>query len=281
MGRRIMAHKNSFLGIILIGMVVLSACNPATPPATLTPTPLPTDTTTPVPTATATPQPTPTPDQFSAKALAFVPHTVNEISQSVEIHSPIADPEGYKEQFNDKIKPITDKILANYTGETIKDGRMSHTAIDPERGGIMFGEGSVLNPIASAYFEWEGHKVPILYFPAEDSQGRFLIGMVLSPVREYSSGWKDGKLTHDFTYNDILGMFPMNIGRDSVFEARYSNAGGVSKVATDSDSFFAAYFSGNEDPNYQTVLWNYFLKENGTFDRNYESKLLVILVARE
>jgi hypothetical protein len=274
--------KFEILGGTLAGMMFLSGCASAaeintaiteTPGVVVTPIvtqELPTE-----PLVTATDEVTATVEtDFTAEKLAFVPHTAEEISQSVEIASPIDDEAGYKADFA-KLKPALDQILANYSGETLAS---SKEGIDPERGSIMFLEGTVLNPIASSHFEWEGHEVPILYFPAEDSQGKFVIGMMLSPTMDSSYPYNEPKNpAPDWHLKEVIKRFPMVVEGEGELEVRYTNAGSASTKLTDQDPFFKAYFSGHEDPNYQTVLWNYFLKEDGTFDRNYETNLLVVL----
>jgi hypothetical protein len=274
--------KFEILGGTLAGMMFLSGCASAAETAMagtetqeVVVTPIVTQELPTEPLVTATDEVTATVEtDFTAEKLAFVPHSAEEISQSVEIASPIDDETGYKEDFA-KLKPALDQILASYSGKMITGGDIS---IDPERGGLMFREGTVLNPIASSHFEWEGYQVPILYFPAEDSQGKFVIGMMLSPTMN-DSDYNNNNPAPDWKLSAIVKDFPMVISK-GILETRYSNAGVYSGKLTDQDPFFKAYFSGHEDPNYQTVLWNYFLGENGKkldFDRNYEASLLVVL----
>jgi hypothetical protein len=154
--------------------------------------------------------------------------------------------------------------------------------MDPDNGSILFREGKVLNPIASTYFEWEGHKVPILYFPAEDSQGRFAMGMIISPTMDYFSGF-DGNSNPVFNWSleDIIKNFPLEIKNGERLDVRYTNEASNSRLSTDKDEFSKSYFSLHEDSNYQVMLWKYFLGEQqikSNFDRNYESNLLIIMV---
>jgi hypothetical protein len=282
-------NKAELLGSTLAGIMILSGCASVaetnkTPTKEVFSTSTDSITVTPEATMTAelpTEVITPTEMVYSAEALAFVPHSVEEIANSVEVTSPIDNPDGYKEEFNDKIKPGLDQILTNYSGRMMNDGSIG---INPETGSVLFNDGDVLNPIASVYFEWEGHQVPILYFPVADSQSKFVIGMIFSPTMSYYSGMdSNGKWVYDVTLDDVLKKFPMSISGNGTFIAGYTRAE-HSVGLTASDPLFTAYFSEHEDPNYQTVLWNYFLGSYGKkldFDRNYESSLLMFLNAIE
>ena len=208
-------------------------------------------------------------ESFTAEKLAFVPHSMEEIGQSVEVRSPIDDPNGYKEEFNDKIKPGIDEILANYSGKIIKPDTIGRTAIDPGIGVVMFEKGAVLNPIASSRFEYNGNMVPILYFPAEDKNGRFVVGVMLSPTKMYSSGYKGEKQVFNWTINDMLKKFPVTVV--NMVKVSYVDHG------NNKEPLYIEYFAKNVNSGYEAALWNYFLKEDGTFDRNYESMLMALV----
>ena len=211
-------------------------------------------------------------DKYSAEAVAFVPHSIEQIGQSVEVRSPIDDPVGYKEDVEKVLKVIHEQILPNYSGGIIN--YEATIGISEERGSVMFQKDSTLNPIASVFFEWNGYKVPILYFPAEDNQSKFVIGMAISPTMG-ESNYNTENPAPDWRLSEIIKKFPMTVDK-GFLETRETNAAKYSKVLTSKDPFFSAYFSGHENSDYMKVLWDYFIN-NGNFDKSYESFLLIIL----
>lgn len=216
-----------------------------------------------------------TPDEmiYTAQALEFVPHSVEEIANSVEIRSPIDDPQGYKEDMNKVLEVINGQILPDYTGDFVESGK-NMMAIDPERGCIFFDKGVTLNPIASVNFEWNGYNVPILFFPTKDSQGSFAFGMVLSPTMS-DTDRNNNNPAPDWSISEMIKNFPMTI-KSGMLEVRYSNAGVYSTVLTAKDPFYSAYFSNRESDDYNAAVWNFFIR-NEDFDRQYEYLPFVVL----
>ena len=233
----------SLAGVMLLsgGAAVVAANHDPTPETAAKPTTVP-GTEFPEMTNTAssevtTPSPTELPTEalvtatdevtaFTAEKLAFVPHSVEEIGQSVEVRSPIDDPEGYKEDIQKVLDVIHTQILPNYSGEFIR-GDKQQVGVQTDRGVIVFQMGASLNPIASVYFNWtdsngNAYKVPRYFFPAEDSEGKFTISITFDPVRENPPGYvsRDNPAPN-WEMSALLTKFPMQLVDNGSFEASY------------------------------------------------------------
>jgi hypothetical protein len=275
-----MKNKMEVCISILAGFLFFSGCSAANAGQNISAAgtePTLTQTLTPTATIRATEIPTPTQEsKFTVSWLSFVPKEIGEITASVEVRSPIDDPAGYKADVTNVLKVINEQILPNYSGDFIESGiHMTGMAgIDPDRGCILFRKGTVFNPVAAVYFEWNGYNVPILFFPAKDSQGSFALGLALSPTMN-NSDHNNNNPAQDWRMSELIKVFPMTI-TSGWLEVRYSNAGVYSTGLTAGDPFYSAYFANRESDEYNAAVWNFFIRDEG-FDRNFEYLPFVVL----
>jgi hypothetical protein len=239
----------------------------STAEAVLTATPDPTEA--PTPTVTVTEQ-----SKYTTEAVAYVPHSVEEIGNSVEVRSPIDDPEGYKEDVEQVLKVIHEQILPNYSGSILKTGD-GKIRVGFDSGTIGFKGEMILNPIASTYFEWNGYKVPIFFFPASDSDGKFVFGMVFSPTVDYvNTAGRINNPAPDWHIAELLKRFPMDIVGNGAFEAL------VFPANYQGDEFMSAYSKVNieecSESDLLTAFWN-LLDKDGFFNRSCEKRPLVAM----
>jgi hypothetical protein len=225
---------------------------------------------------TEAPTATATPEQFSFAAISFVPKSIEEIGQSVEVRSPIDDPEGYKEDIDKVIAVIHDKILPNYQGEFLTGDKQQ---IGVGNGNIDFYGGAVLNPVASVYFNWEyngtTYKVPRFFFPARDSQGEFTLSMVFNPTMDLKIG--KPQLTNpapDWSMADIIKRFPMQIKDPGYLNTFYSRQPILPTFYWANDAFFSVYL---QEPmnDLGGAYWGWIVGGK-PFDRSVEDEAIAI-----
>lgn len=217
-----------------------------------------------------TPTPSPTPDQFSAQALAFVPKTIEEIEQSVEVRSPIDNPEGYMEDMTKALEVMHAGILSNYDGVMIKAGGGQ---IGVNNDVIHFTNGANLTPIASVHFEWQNYDVPILFFPAEDSQGGLILSIIFSPTQYYENSYLIDNPAPIWTLSEFLKIFPVQLVGEGFFETM------ISSSFYRGDDFMTAYsivkIQNCEDIDLVSAYWN-MLGADGTYKRECELRPVVM-----
>lgn len=234
----------------------LVACNPtintAAPTVDVAPSPTSTATNsfieaTKIPTSTSVPTEMPTAtvevSKFTAEAISFVPKTIEEIGQSIEVRSPIDDPNGYREDIAKVLAVIHSDILPNYEGELIR-GDKKQVGIDEDSRYIYLQDGIALNPIASVYFEWNGHKVPRLFFPAEDEIGRFTLSMILDPERDLIMDglYPEENPAPNWNMSELIKRFPMQLVGHGFFITYYSY------YPNDNNQEFTSAYYQNNDP---------------------------------
>jgi len=259
---------------ILFGCLLLSACVPAAMHGNESLISFPTVTATFLPIAiSTTPAPSPTPDRFSAAALAFIPHTIDEIAQSVEVRSPIDDPEGYKEDMGRVLIVIHEQILPDYSGVLTNAGGGS-VGVQFDGGVIVFSK-TELNPIASVYYTWtnnqgDSYKIPIEFFPGRDSQGKFVYSMFIDPIFKMvnKNGYVDNPAPN-WSIGALLKDFPMYITGRGSFEA-LTYFKGDEALKRFGDVYYRSGIGSEENGNkLVNCFWN-ILDEDGIFDRECE-----------
>ena len=215
-------------------------------------------------------------ESFTAEKLAFVPHSVEEIGQSVEVRSPIDDPEGYKEDIQKVLDVIHTQILPNYSGEFVNNKTLS---IDNTQQLIYFNGGTNLTPVTSMYFNWTDsngnvYKVPHYFFPAEDSEGKFTISITFDPVRIRPNGPAfENNPAPDWHMSALLSKFPMQIVGRGYFQASYSSG-------PYNDEFYKAYYKNNDIKNESgnselgQAYWD-FITKGKSFNRGCEKQSLI------
>lgn len=271
-------NKRELLGGTLAGMMFLSGCSAAIETRT-TPVVETVPTTAPTPAQTATEAPTPRAETiYTAEALSFIPHSVEEIDRTPEVRSPIDDPEGYKEDIAKVLAVIHNDILPNYTGEFIT-GDKQQISVQTERGMVRFQNGLLLDPIAADHFKWidssgQTFEVPEYFFPAMDNQGKIVLSMVFSPTRVNPPGAVDNdNPAPNWTMPELLKRFPMQLKGGGAFDAIYFNS--IDK----SDEFTAAFYKANnsKDENGNSKLAQAFFDfiYSKPFDRSMEGEPLV------
>lgn len=285
-------RKTVIIGTTLAGMMLLSGCSTSVEsnkiPITKT-APIPSPTAeilaSPISTATPTPQEVPTEvisatetvDAYAPELVAFVPNSVEQIGMSVEVRSPITDPEGYKEDMEKVLKVIHEQILADYSGEFLT-GDSNIGMINP-MDVVKFSFGVNLDPVASVYYDWKdsngnSYKVPIFFFPAEDSEGKFVLSFSFSPtLKHINSRASADNPAVDWSLSEIIKKFPMQIvGNGSLETFYYFNEEG--------DEFLPTYFKAVDPGNTEgegdlsKAYWDFI--SNGVFNRKCEMRPLMV-----
>lgn len=181
-------------------------------------------------------------DAYAPELVAFVPNSVEQIGMSVEVRS---DKEGYKEDVNKVLDVIHNDILPGYTGEYV-EAKVKQLVVRYSNNLISFGSGINLNPIASVHSEWIdskgiSHDVLRLFFPAKCGEDKFLLSIIIDPVRVNPPGAVNAdNPAPDWSMAGLIGKFPMEIKGNGMFEAYYS------LIDVGDDEFATAYFQNND-----------------------------------